>query len=111
MDQQDVHAVYLFIAELTGSFVPGSGNEKDKANCGKEDYLSNHLPVLDLSDEEDRKDLHEKMWLERLYRELDSYFDIPAGSKADRLTAVNSGRFKDNYKWTVPVECDASALT
>ena len=105
-------AVFLFIAELNGSFTPGSGTEVDKIRCGQEDYVNSRYHTLDLDNDEDRKDLHENMWLERLYSELDRYFDIPLGFKGDRPSALNSRRYRaHSYKWTVPIELDASALT
>jgi len=105
----EVEAVFLFIAELTGSFVPGSGNVNEKIMCGKTDYLTNHLPKLDLANEEDRKDLHELVWLERLYKELDNYFGID-GTNLMRYLAVDGQEYRqESYRWTVPIECDASA--
>ena len=109
--QTETNAVFLFIAELTGSFVPGSGTEEDKILCGKKDYLSSHLPELDLNDEGDRKDLHEVVWLERLYEDLDRYFDI-SGSHLMRYLALDGEHYHtESFKWTVPLELDASALT
>ena len=56
--RSEVEAVFLFIAELTGSFVPGTGNVQDKTRCGKDDYINSTLHKLDMTDEEDRKELH-----------------------------------------------------
>lgn len=109
--KSEVNAVYLFIAELTGSFTPSSGTEADKIGCGQLDYINSNFPTVDLDNENDRKDLHEVMWLERLYNELDTYYSIPSvGSDDDRLTAVMSGRYRtESYKWTVPIELDATS--
>lgn len=108
--KSEVNAVMLFIAELTGSFVPGSGTEEDKILCGKKDYLVNHLPEVDLSSEEGRKELHEVIWLERLYAELDQYFGID-GSNLMRYLALDGNDYREeSYNWTVPIELDASAL-
>lgn len=102
-------AVFLFIAELTGSFVAGSGTKEDKTKCGQQDYINSNFLDLDLSSEDDRKDMHENMWLERLYSELDEYFEIP-GQKMARYLAIDLGKYRpDTYKWTVPLELDASA--
>ena len=110
--QTECNAVFLFVAELTGSFISGSGNVDTKIGCGQQDYINNVFLELDLDCEEDRKSLHENIWLERLYKELDQYFMLPVGSDDERLTAVMSGRYReDSYKWTVPIELDASALT
>ena len=108
--KSEVDAICLFIAELTGSFVPGSGTEADKIGCGQLDYINSNFPAIDLSLEDDRKELNEVMWLERLYNELDQYFMLPVGSDDERLTAVMSERYRtESYKWTVPIELDASA--
>jgi hypothetical protein len=108
--REECNAVFLFIAELTGSFVPGSGTVEDKTKCGQEDYVTNSLPELDLTEEEDRKDLNEVMWLERLYAELDGYFSIPERSSIGRFLAIDTEAYRAySYKWAVPVECDASA--
>lgn len=112
--KSEVEAVMLFIAELTGSFEAGSGTEKDKIACGQKDYRSSNLLNLDLTDEDDLKDLHENMWLERLYEELDFYFNIPADVE-DKLSARwfavdNEASYREGtYKWSVPIELDASA--
>ncbi len=109
----EVNAIMLFIAELTGSFVPGSGTVKTKIACGQKDYVSNNLHEIDLNDEEDRKELHENMWLERLYDELDHYFQIPNTTNKRLVRALSVSTSvsyrKEGYKWTVPLELDASA--
>lgn len=107
----ECEAVFLFIAELTGSFKAGSGNTELKIACGQTDYIKNTLHDLDLENEEDRKELHENMWLERLYAELDEYFRIPKGDSMMRaLSAMTDSRYREtSYKWTVPIELDASA--
>ena len=107
----ECNAVFLFIAELTGSFVPGSGTVETKIECGQQDYITNKLHDLDLTNEEDRKDLHENVWLERLYAELDAYFSIGTSDSMARSLSLNMGNYRDTtYKWQVPIECDASAL-
>lgn len=77
--------VYLFIAELLG--YKTSTIEK-KAELGKYAYNTRKLHNLDLANEDDRDDLHENIWLERLYDNLDIY---------------------NGSNWTVPVELDATA--
>lgn len=112
----EVNAVFLFIAELAGSFVAGSGDVNDKINSGMCCYINNDLHLLDLNDEEDRKDLHENMWLERLYAELDVYFKIHESLK-DEAKKLSRGLSvqttvsyrKEGFKWFVPLELDASA--
>lgn len=106
----ECNAVFLFIAELTGSFVPGSGTEKDKIECGQKDYISFNFHELDLSEEADRKELHENLWLERLYDELDEYFGIVNDDGTMRWLAIDLEKYRtESYKWTVPIELDASA--
>ena len=112
--KSETNAVFLFIAELTGSFVPGSGDVECKTKCGQKDYITNHLPPLDLNDEEDRKDLHEVVWLERMYEELDGYFNIghlePEIQHLSRGLSINAERYRtESYRWTVPIELDCSA--
>ncbi|OOE36084.1 hypothetical protein BZG00_15815, partial [Salinivibrio kushneri] len=107
----ECNAVFLFIAELTGSFQPGSGTEQDKIECGKQDYIRNFQLDLNLHDEDDRKDMHENVWLSRLYRELDTYFNVPS-DKTARALAVDpeSNRYRySTFQWQVPIELDASA--
>ena len=105
-------AVFLFIAELTGSFTPGSGDVNTKLECGQADYINHNLHDLDLESEEDRADLHENIWLERLYDELDEYFRLQKGSTIGRHLSVHLGTCyrEESYKWAVPIELDASAL-
>ena len=107
--RKECEAVFLFIAELTGSFVAGSGTKEDKINCGEQDYITSNLHELDLSTEEGRKDLHENMWLERLYNELDEYFSISAIRSLRAMTIAAAAYRTETYKWSVPLELDASA--
>lgn len=111
----ECEAVFLFIAELTGSFKAGSGDVNLKIACGQTDYIKGQLHELDLNDEEDRKDLHENMWLERLYDELDDYFCLTGLTGSDKVMArhlaiMGEGAYRtETYKWSVPIELDASA--
>lgn len=107
--QTECNAIFLFVAELTGSFTPGTGTMEDKILCGKKDYLAGALPELNFDNEEDRKEVNEAIWLERLYEDLDRYFDID-GSKLMRYLAVDGNEYREeSFKWSVPIECDASA--
>ena len=85
-------AVYLFIAELLG--IKEADSETHKVELGKQFYDERKLPILDLAVEADRKDLHELIWLERLYAELD---------------ALESHTETQPFQWTVPIELDAGA--
>lgn len=111
--RNEVNAVFLFIAELTGSFKAGEGDVNDKIACGMEDYCAGYLPRLYLQLEEDRKELHEKIWLERLYNELDRYFMVPNNDNKEfirRLSVSTTVSYrKESFDWTVPIELDASA--
>jgi len=106
----ECEAVFLFISELTGSFKAGSGTKEDKIQCGKTDYVNNSLHSLDLSSEKDKADLHENVWLKRLYKELDAYFEIPEGDKLARALSLDTESYRSSsFKWQVPIELDASA--
>jgi hypothetical protein len=105
----EVNAIMLFVAELTGSFKPGSGTKEDKIKCGQDDYICNNLHELDLTNEQDRKDLHENVWLERFYEELDDYFEIEGIRSLRALSIAAEAYRKETYKWTLPLELDASA--
>jgi hypothetical protein len=105
----ECNAVFLFIAELTGSFVPGTGTVDTKIICGQQDYIHTYSHDLDLDCEKDRKELHENVWLQRLYRDLDSYFALPAANALMRTLALEGDYRDDSYAWTVPTELDASA--
>lgn len=109
--RSECEAVFLFVAELTGSFKPGEGTVQDKIVSGQMDYINSHYPELDLTDEEDRKDLHEVIWLERLYEELDRYFELGDNpDRMERFEALQADKYREeSYRWTVPIELDASA--
>lgn len=77
--------VFLFIAELLG-YKPSTIEEKTQ--LGLQAYKNRTLHTLDLTDEDDRAELHENIWLERLYDNLDIY---------------------DGSNWVVPIELDATA--
>lgn len=105
----EIDAIMLFIAELTGSFEAGTGNKETKIKCGQRDYITKYTHELDLGTEEGCKDLHENIWLERLYEDLDAYFDIE-DNKTARYLCVDEEKYReDTYKWTVPIELDSSA--
>ena len=106
----ECEAVFLFIAELTGSFVPGSGDVNAKIQCGQQDYTKNRFHDLDLDLESDRKELHENVWLDRIYAELDEYFGIDKPDTMLRYLVIDTANYRDStYKWSVPIELDASA--
>lgn len=86
--EDGVRSIYLFIAELFGF---KNGTVKDKELRGKKAYEEREYHQLDLAKEEDRDELHENIWLERIYNELDQYFN------------------QEIHYWSVPIELDASA--
>lgn len=92
MTTEGSSAVYLFIAELLGF---KKGKKFQKSAKGIRAYSNRTLHDIDLNNEEDRKELHENIWLERLYDALDAYYK-----------AVDNGM---EYYWSVPIELDASA--
>lgn len=81
-------AIYLFIAELLGF---KGGTPVDKELFGVECYKARKLHELNLANEADRSELHENIWLERLYSELDMFHST------------------NEHYWSTPVELDASA--
>ena len=150
-DFNDSHLepVYLFIAELIGS---KQKTMELKALEGERCYEARELHSLDLvthllSDEEamkfekkradsDRKELHENIFLERIYDELDryniysqSFYDSQFKyriltkklSRARVQKSIDSidAQIKEfidanpvtGFNWTVPIELDCTALT
>ena len=82
--------IYLFIAELAGT---SAKSWKAKVLSGMTSYKARELHDLDLSTEHGRKDLHENIWLERMY------------AKLDILNETGS------MYWDIPIEIDATMLT
>ena len=108
----EINSICLFIAELTGNFVAGSGTKEDKIECGQNSYVANELHKLDLSTEAGRVNVHENVWIERLYNELDEYFSITKGCKLSRRLSFDTENYREaGYKYQVPIELDSSALT
>ena len=83
-----LQARYLFIAELLGY---KAKTISDKVEFGIQAYKDSSIHTLDLDNEDDRKELHENIWLERIYRDLTRYY---ANSK---------------YLPETPIEIDATA--
>lgn len=65
---EELNAIYYFIAELVGN---KATTEEEVIKAGKEAYEERHLPRLDLKSINGRKDLHELIYLERIYAKLD----------------------------------------
>jgi len=104
--------IYLFIAELNG-YKSSEGCEGDaiehKRNYGLECYLSSTFHTLDLEEEDDRSDLHENIWLQRLYNELDAYYGIDQMTKELALVTGEFNPDTHEHYWSTPVELDAGA--
>ena len=108
-------AIFLFIAELNGYKV---GTIDGKLAFGKQCYVSNHLHDLDYSTEDGRKDAHENIWLQRLYDDLDKYYQLGLLAPIRKSYVLDGVDTIDtllsnpsvSHKWTVPIELDAGAL-
>jgi len=105
-----IRDIFLFVAELNGY---KAGTVTGKYRFGAQCYLEHTLPSADTTTEEGRKDLHEIIWLERIYKALDAQSAMP-------LPLVNILKRKGDIKsllrnldlsksWDVPIELDASA--
>lgn len=89
-DKESLNAIYYFIAELVGN---KATTEEEVIEAGKQAYSEWHLPKLNLKTEEGRKDLHEYIWLERIYKKLKMLYSR-AGARLGVL-------------WDIPLEIDA----
>lgn len=148
-DFNDSHLepVYLFIAELIGAKQKSMAL---KALEGKRCYEARELHNLDLVThqfvdqekqkeekkraEHDRKELHENIWLERLYDELDRYNEFKTSfyqsnfkykiitqrlsrARVEKSIAKIENEIKEfieanpvtGFNWTVPIELDCTA--
>ena len=97
---------YLFIAELMGF---KSGTAQAKREFGRKCYYTTAFHT-DPSDGE----VVENIWLERTYLDIDSVFgNLMSLNILKRRALTDNLNFSDpvivNYKWTVPIEIDASA--
>lgn len=89
MNEQAIIDVYLFIGELNGY---KRGTVQGKIAYGKECHHSYRLP------EASGKSLCERIWLERLYKELDALI----------IHRLRYNSF-EGFHWSVPIELDAGA--
>ena len=66
--------------------------------------------------EHDRAELHENIWLERLYNGLDAHFNVQQVIKTKALTARDALLYiakkhkTATFEWNIPIELDATAL-
>lgn len=88
-NKEQMGDIYYFIAELLGS---KATTERGKITQGMRWYRERKLPKLDLDIEHDRSELHELIWLTRIY---------------DRLTELYS-KAMPFIRWDIPLEIDAS---
>ena len=79
---EDLEDAYLFISEVVYGF---NGNIEAKLQDGKDCYANRILPEVHGSD------TYERIWIERIYAELDAYF------------------MDNNHKFTTPIEVDFSS--
>lgn len=114
-----VENIYLHIGEILGF---KNGTKTDKINYGRRCYYRKVFKQLDLNVEKDLDKLFENVWLERLYKELDTYFGIKIPSvkhiilKRYREGKISLEKCKEvvesnntDHKWGTPVEIDMSA--
>ena len=87
LNKAKLNDIYYFIAELCGS---KAKSEAQKIISGKKFYNSRKLPNIDLTTEHGRDELHELIWLERIYAMLDEL------------------AIKKVVQWNIPLEVDAS---
>lgn len=113
MTKSGLRAVFLFIGELNGF---KAGKVKDKVAFGIECYMKTVLHDIDVDTEDGRSDLHENIWLERIYDKLDTMSTIPNSPlqilkrRADRPSAIEILSALDmTTSWDIPLELDASA--
>ena len=88
-NDNQMNDIWYFIAELSGS---KATSEEGKYEDGKSAYENRWLPELDLSKPSDRKDLHELIWLERIYNKLNKLY----------ASATKT------ILWDIPLEVDSS---
>lgn len=100
---KELQDIYLFIAELAGEKHCKTWNAKKLAGLGA--YNRRQLHNLDLSKAEHRKELHENIWLERIYNALDYMhengsivWDIPLEVDATMSLAQVVGTLTNDYR-------------
>ena len=101
-------AIALFIAELNGY---KTGTKEGKIAYGYQCWIDSKFHNPDISTEEGRKDFHEDVWLDRLYKELDAFYlvDTTLFINKKRAIALESGIYNTEHQWTTPIELDAGA--
>lgn len=87
-DIDAIDAIFLSVAELLGN---KRASWTRKRMSGKGSFYRKQYLKLDLNTEEGRKDLHQNIWLERIYTQLTVLYTT------------------GTVEWSVPVELDATA--
>ncbi len=87
-NKAQMNDIWLFIAELVGT---KTTNWAEKAIIGERCYSDRDLHDIDLDTEHGRSELHENIWLERIYARLDTLFD------------------QGYVYWDIPLEMDFTA--
>lgn len=113
LTKSGLRAVFLFIGELNGF---KSGKVKDKVAFGIKCYMESKLHDIDVSTEDGQSELHENIWLERIYDKIDSMSILPKPAlniikrRVDRESAkLLLSKLDMNVDWDIPLELDASA--
>lgn len=106
--KQGATAIYLFIAEINGY---KEGTYKSKIKYGQTCYINSKLHNPDVTTEEGRKEFHEDIWLQRLYKDLDGFYSITTDTflAKRRISAIQSRSYNKAHQWTTPIELDAGA--
>lgn len=112
---KDTSAIFLHIAEMNGY---REGSTESKIKYGMCMWSENRIHEPNLETEKGRSELHECMWLQRHYKQLDEFFQIKPFTLANIYKRrIGRGDYsalqllvpRTDYQWPVPVELDASA--
>lgn len=110
--QKGLESKLMFVAQLLGF---KNGSKQDKIDQGWKQYLCETFHECDYSDET-AEEVFENIWLTRLYQDLDNAFGngfklkiYKQRAKAGKVMPIDLTIVE--YKWTVPIEIDMSALT
>ncbi len=110
--QKGLESKLMFVAQLLGF---KNGSKQDKIDQGWNQYLTETFHECDYSDET-AEEVFENIWLTRLYQDLDNAFGNSFKLKIYKQRAKAGETLPINlpiveYKWSVPIEIDMSALT
>ena len=110
--QKGLESKLMFVAQLLGF---KNGSKQCKIDQGWNQYLTETFHECDYSDET-AEEVFENIWLTRLYQDLDNAFGNSFKLKIYKQRAKAGVTLPINlpiveYKWSVPIEIDMSALT